>query len=67
VVFAVSEAPVNFHGFARLFRDELGCRDALFLDGTISQFYFDDGSYAGAPAFMTKPYAGMIAVFARDP
>lgn len=31
--FAISDAPVNFHDFARLFRDELKCRDALFLDG----------------------------------
>ncbi|MGN2251055.1 phosphodiester glycosidase family protein [Frateuria sp. GZRe14] len=66
VVFAVSEAPVNFHTFARLFRDELGCRDALFLDGTISQFYVGDEGYAGAPAFMVKPYAGMFAVFAPE-
>jgi uncharacterized protein YigE (DUF2233 family) len=66
VVFAVSEAPVNFHTFARLFRDELGCRDALFLDGTISQLYVGDEGYAGAPAFMVKPYAGMFAVFAPE-
>jgi len=66
VVFAVSEAPVNFHTFARLFRDGLGCRDALFLDGTISQFYLDGEGYAGAPAFMVKPYAGMFAVFAPE-
>ena len=66
VVFAVSEAPVNFHAFARLFRDELGCRDALFLDGTISQFYLDGEGYAGAPAFMVKPYAGIFAVFAPE-
>ena len=66
VVFAVSEGPVNFHTFARLFRDELGCRDALFLDGTISQFYLDGEGYAGAPAFMVKPYAGMFAVFAPE-
>jgi uncharacterized protein YigE (DUF2233 family) len=66
VVFAVSEAPVNFHTFARLFRDELGCRDALFLDGTISQFYLGEEGYAGAPAFMVKPYAGMFAVFAPE-
>ena len=66
VVFAVSEAPVNFHTFARLFRDGLGCRDALFLDGTISQIYLDGEGYAGAPAFMVKPYAGMFAVFASE-
>ncbi|NKJ23602.1 uncharacterized protein YigE (DUF2233 family) [Dyella sp. SG609] len=63
VVFAVSESPVNFHTFARLFRDELGCRDALYLDGTISQFYVDGEGYAGAPTFMVKPYAGIFAVF----
>ncbi|WP_266158691.1 phosphodiester glycosidase family protein [Dyella silvatica] len=65
VVFAVSEAPVNFHTFARLFRDQIGCRDALYLDGTISQFYIDGEGYAGAPTFMVKPYAGIFAVFAQ--
>ena len=64
VIFAVSEAPVNFHAFGRLFRDQLGCRNALYLDGSISQLYVD-GEYAGAPAFMVKPYAGIFAVFAK--
>ncbi len=31
--FAVSEDAVNFHDFARLFRDHLNCPNALFLDG----------------------------------
>ncbi len=31
--FAISEDPVNFYDFARLFRDHLKCPDALFLDG----------------------------------
>lgn len=62
VVFAVSTSPVNFHVFATLFRDKLGCRDALYLDGTLSQIYVD-GNYYGAPAFMVKPYAGIFAVF----
>lgn len=39
VVFAMSNEPVNFHEFARFFRDELGCKNALFLDGTISSIY----------------------------
>ncbi len=65
VVFAVSEAPVNFHTFGRLFRDKLGCRDALYLDGSISQFYVDGEGYTGAPALMVKPYAGIFTVFAR--
>ena len=62
-VFAASTAPVNFHEFSRLFHDKLGCRNALYLDGTLSQIYVD-GDYYGAPAFMVKPYAGMFAVFA---
>lgn len=66
VVFAVSEAPVNFHTFGRLFRDRLGCHDALYLDGSISQLYVDGEGYTGAPALMVKPYAGIFAVFARQ-
>lgn len=31
--FVISEGNVNFHDFARFFRDELKCPDALFLDG----------------------------------
>jgi uncharacterized protein YigE (DUF2233 family) len=38
-IFAISEAPVNFHEFATLFRDTLHCPDALFLDGTVSSLY----------------------------
>lgn len=33
VRFAISDGRVNFHEFARLFRDRLGCPNALFLDG----------------------------------
>lgn len=33
VRFAISDDAVNFHDFARLFRDHLKCPDALFLDG----------------------------------
>ena len=65
VIFAVSEAPVNFHTFARLFRDHLGCRDALYLDGSISRLFVDGKDYAGAPNFLVKPYAGIFAVFAK--
>jgi uncharacterized protein YigE (DUF2233 family) len=39
VVFAITTEPVNFHTFASLFRDELHCRDALYLDGSISSAY----------------------------
>jgi uncharacterized protein YigE (DUF2233 family) len=33
VHFAISDGAVNFHDFARFFRDQLACPDALFLDG----------------------------------
>ncbi|OJY67832.1 MAG: hypothetical protein BGP09_22965 [Rhizobium sp. 60-20] len=36
VVFAISDGPVRFHDFATLFRDDLKCPNALFLDGSIS-------------------------------
>ncbi|MBZ9818147.1 phosphodiester glycosidase family protein [Mesorhizobium sp. CA4] len=38
-VFAISDDVVTFHEFARLFRDRLGCPNALFLDGSISSLY----------------------------
>jgi len=53
VVFALSQHFVNFFDFASLFRDELGCDNALYLDGDLSMFYapeldktFDGGNYA---------------------
>jgi len=39
LVFAISEDAVTFHDFAKLFRDGLGCRNALFLDGQVSSLY----------------------------
>jgi uncharacterized protein YigE (DUF2233 family) len=41
-VFAISDDEVNFHAFARLFRDELGLTDALYFDGNISRLYAPD-------------------------
>ncbi len=38
-VFAITETPVNFYEFATMFRDRLGCADALFLDGTVSSLH----------------------------
>lgn len=39
VIFAISEEPVNFYEFAELFRDELKCKNALYLDGVVSQYF----------------------------
>jgi len=37
--FVISSGYVSFGRFARFFRDELHCRDALFLDGTVSSVW----------------------------
>ncbi|MDB5523437.1 MAG: hypothetical protein JWM58_1200 [Rhizobium sp.] len=54
LIFAISEGEVRFHDFATLFRDALGCRNALFLDGTISALHVpewrrSDASYPLGP------------------
>ncbi|MBP0481583.1 phosphodiester glycosidase family protein [Sagittula salina] len=41
-VFVISQNLVNFHDFARFFRDGLKLPDALFLDGNISRLYAPD-------------------------
>lgn len=54
IYFAISNEVVNFHDFAAFFRDKLGCPNALYLDGSISDFYLpeigrtsDGGDFAG--------------------
>ncbi|NNE56643.1 MAG: MBL fold metallo-hydrolase [Hellea sp.] len=42
IFFAISEEPVNFHHFARLFKDELETPNALYLDGGVSRLYDAD-------------------------
>jgi uncharacterized protein YigE (DUF2233 family) len=37
--FAISEDPVSFGKFARLFRDALDCTDALYFDGSVSSLW----------------------------
>nr|WP_237400985.1 phosphodiester glycosidase family protein [Rhodovulum sulfidophilum] len=39
VHFAISDAPVSFHEFARLFRDVLETPNALYFDGKVSKLY----------------------------
>ncbi len=39
VAFVLSETPVTFWQFALFYRDRLGVRDALFLDGSVSEMY----------------------------
>ena len=60
VIFAISQEPVSFESFARLFRDGQKCPNALFLDGgSASSFY--------APTLKrfsnVLPIGPMLAVF----
>ena len=60
--FAISDEPVSFGRFARLFRDSLGCRNALFLDGAVSSLW-------DRPAGRRDSYSRLgplVAVFARS-
>jgi uncharacterized protein YigE (DUF2233 family) len=61
-VFAISERPVTFHHFATLFRDVLGTRDALFLDGGTASSLLAP-SLERADGLI--PLGPMIAVYGR--
>jgi uncharacterized protein YigE (DUF2233 family) len=39
VIFVISDSPVTFYEFAKFFLDKLGCREALYLDGSVSSLY----------------------------
>jgi uncharacterized protein YigE (DUF2233 family) len=65
VHFAISEGAVNFYDFARFFREKLGCKNALFLDGGSAPGLFapelqrsdapGHGGYGPIIAVVTKP------------
>jgi len=57
VAFVISDDPVTFFDFARFFRDKLGCRDALYLDGSISSLYAPQLSRADARAKLGPMFA----------
>ena len=58
-VFAISRGPVSLGSFARFFRDALGCRNALFFDGTVSALhdgrkYLVGGEYPAGPMLAVR-------------
>jgi uncharacterized protein YigE (DUF2233 family) len=59
-VFVISDRAVNFHSFARFFRDGLGVPNALYLDGSISRLFAPqvDRNDAGFPM---GPIVGLVA------
>ena len=57
-LFVISSEVVSFYEFATLFRDALGCRNALFLDGTISSLHAPELKRSDAP-FPLGPILGV--------
>lgn len=61
-VLAISLGPVSLGSFARMFRDELGCTNALFFDGAISALhngksYLVGGQYPAGPMLAVRKKA----------
>jgi uncharacterized protein YigE (DUF2233 family) len=60
-VFVISENPVTFADFAKVFRDALACRNALYFDGVVSDLF--------VPALnrmdRRSTVGPLVAVFAR--
>lgn len=59
VVFVKSESSVNFHSFARYFRDVLKLPQALFLDGKVSRVHAPDIGRSD-PGFWLGPIIGVV-------
>ena len=59
VVFAISEAAVNFHDFATLFRDRLGLDNALYFDGKVSRLHAP-GIGRSDPGWAMGPIVGVL-------
>lgn len=59
--FAISEEPVSFGRFARLFRDALGCANALYFDGSVSSLWDPGAGRQDA----TSELGPMIVVLAK--
>ena len=57
--FVISDEPVSFGKIARLFRDNLGCRDALFFDGSVSALW----DPANGRRDLTVPLGPMVVAF----
>ena len=63
VWFAISKGFVSFYDFAAFFKESLGCPNALYLDGTISEMIDAKTSASEQLA----PFVGIWAAFPREP
>jgi uncharacterized protein YigE (DUF2233 family) len=58
--FVISDSSVTFHEFARIFRDALGLRDALYLDGNVSRLYAPAIGRSGRGGRALGPIVGLV-------
>jgi uncharacterized protein YigE (DUF2233 family) len=66
VYIMVSEDEVNLHDFASVFAQQLHCRDALYLDGCVSQLYLPGrNSYVPERRRCEKELVGLLGVAKR--
>lgn len=66
VYVVISEGEVNLYDFASVFKERLSCRDALYLDGCVSQTYLPArGVHLPARRQCDKELVGMLGVLKR--
>lgn len=66
VYIVISEGEVNLYDFASVFKEQLHCRDALYLDGCVSQTYLPArGVYLPERRQCNKEMVGLLGVVKR--
>ena len=66
VYVVISEGEVNLHDFASVFKEQLHCRDALYLDGCVSQMYLPArGVHVPERRRCDKELVGLLGVVKR--
>jgi uncharacterized protein YigE (DUF2233 family) len=66
VYIVISEGGVNLHDFASVFKEQLHCRDALYLDGCVSHIYLPArGVYVPGRRQCDKGLVGLLGVVKR--
>lgn len=66
VYMVISVGEVNLYDFASVFKEQLHCRDALYLDGCVSQMYLPArGVYVPGRRQCDKELVGLLGVARR--
>lgn len=65
VYLLISEDEVSLYDFASVFASRLNCRNALYLDGCVSQLYLPHNSYMPERRRCEKELVGLLGVVKR--